>query len=125
MKKSIKGIFYDWVQLIKSEEAYYLPKAMDLFYAMPYPHQKAFLEFISTEIPNKRWEDMVKDDTQYLDAIRSILIYYTGRQEFKQPSTHDFALLIRDYVASEGFREAEAHKGGVIVKKFTELLHEV
>ena len=110
-EKAVKRIFHSWLVLIRNvKERYYLAKALDLFYALPALHQKNLLLHIVKEIPNTRWEALTSDYTQHIDAMRSILYYYTGTEMAGDPTRAQFADLLKGYLKSSLFQDALDNK---------------
>lgn len=101
-----------WATLINNKERYYYAKAMDIFYAMDLEDQKSLLRFFSEETKNTVWESKVEDNTQYAGVIRSILFYYSGNPDSKQPSKEDFKKLLGKWL-----RIHEKVKKKVIIKR--------
>lgn len=105
--KDIKRSLVTWLGLINNKERYYVAKAMDIFYEMPAAHQDGFLRFVVGEMPNTRWEKLIEDPSQFLDAMRSILYYYSGRKALGEPTREEFKSLLCNYFNSKLCLEAE------------------
>lgn len=101
-----KAVLVDWMKLIRSEERYYFPKAMRLFYQMPFAYQKGFVQFFAEKHEMPKWLDKVDDNTQYPDVIRSILFYYSGRKELEQPFKHQLLPCLLEFTKSDEFKKA-------------------
>ena len=128
-KKFIKEHIGPWFRLIREfdrgNERYYLHKAMRIFLDFPAGHQSGLLHFIVEKIPNERWQKNLEDNTRYLDVIRSVLYFYTGREDLGQPSMKNFQELLVDYLKSSNYLKAETEP--VVIdapeeESFTEML---
>lgn len=118
--KEAKQIFLNWIRLIKSNESYYFPKAMELFYKLPANHQRGFLTFMATEVDMNKWIDKLDDDTQYPDVVRSMLFYYSGREKSGDPNKEEFKMRIAEYLKSSAFKEAEESTTAIDFKEALE-----
>jgi hypothetical protein len=106
-KGAKKGII-KLMNLIKNDERYFFPKAMDVFYELPAGHQKSMLSFFADKEDESKWRDHLNDDTEYPRIIRSILFYYSGREDLGAPSKAEFRKNLLEYTKSPFFEEAES-----------------
>lgn len=100
-----------WVRMIDNGDKYYVHRAMKIFFTMPGAHQEGLLRHIVDQVPNDRWQKKLSDNTQYLDLMRSIIYYYTGREDLGQPSKRQLGKLVSSYLKSSKFIEAARSKG--------------
>ncbi len=98
-------VFLSWISLIKEDSEYYFAKAMDMFYDLPSCHRKAFLSYIVNFVDNEDWADKLDDETHYPEVLRSVLFYYSGREQKGEPCLKDFAEdMIAGYLRSKDFK---------------------
>lgn len=107
---SAKKVFVRWVRLINAQDRYYIAKALEIFMELSAGHQRGFLSYIVEQIPRETWEKALPDPTQYLDVMRSVLYYYSGRETLSEPSKKQFGNLISEYCNSRYFRDADVPK---------------
>lgn len=96
----------DMMLTIESSENYRLPRAIDLFMELSSAHQKNLLNFIVEQNPQPGWLEMTGDSTQYIDLLKSILYYYTGRDDATQPTKEQLKKLVGSYCKTSAFKEA-------------------
>jgi hypothetical protein len=104
-----------WIRLITEDQRYYFVKAIDLFYELPDLHQKNLIEFFGEKAENESWTEAASDNTKYIDVIRNILFYYSGKEKVQQPNKNAFASILGEYLKSD--RCKEAHEVRIKKKK--------
>lgn len=106
---SVNKTMLRWLRLNSQESRYYIPKAIDLFLCLPETHQKLFVEHFADGLAMSKWQDKVHDPTHYVELVRSILFYYSGRPGTPSPGRSQFveelARLIRSSVWTDAIRE--------------------
>lgn len=78
----------------------YFAVFIDRFFSTPLIFQKAFVEYVVSEVEIDEFKKYADDSTLWLEFINCLLYYYSGRQELDQPSTEDLARLISDFYKS-------------------------
>lgn len=91
------------IKLLRSDERYLIPKTIDLLSKIDIDYQREFILYISKFNEVKFWKESADDSTLYLDVFRSILFYYTGRKDLRQPCKEDLMKVLADYTRSEDF----------------------
>jgi len=115
------------VSLLNDEKAnFYFLKTIELFEKIPSFYQKSFLEFFADEYKEKapHWQEMVKDETQYLPMVRSILFYFSGNKKASHPCKEDFLSAIAEYYRSNYFENTQTVIDAVAFKEELEEVHE-
>lgn len=102
-KKFVIGI----IRMINNNERAFFAKFMEDFRELNAKHQAGLLRYLSERCDQKKWKDRLDDTTMYNDVIRSVLFYYSGRDEIGQPSKKEFAHALREYVDSAQFKDVE------------------
>ena len=114
---------------ILRHEKYYLAKFIDWFVdRVPEPHQRALLGYIVEQVANDRWEKRVEDPYQWVDLVKSILIYYSGNDGVKKnPTRENLIALIDDYLNSKEclVANAEVKDGPKDKTAFADLMGEI
>jgi hypothetical protein len=90
--------------MINDKERHFFAKFMEEFAILPQKHQAGLLRYFADKCDQKKWKDYLEDTTMYNDVIRSILFYYSGREEIGQPSKKELAHGLREYVESSHFK---------------------
>jgi uncharacterized protein with ParB-like and HNH nuclease domain len=106
MKTNVQYSLLQWIRLIQEDSRYYFVKAVDIFYELPDIHQKNIIEFFADEAEQEIWKDSALDSTKYLDVIRNILFYYSGKEKLQHPNKKVFASLLAKYLKSERCKQA-------------------
>jgi hypothetical protein len=101
-----KEYFTELVRILK-DESYYMPKFLDLYYDLPKGHQTSFARFLHSHINRDDWEEWAADPFLYPEIIKGVLMHYSGREEFDEPTKDDLTKLIGEYVRSSEFDLAE------------------
>lgn len=96
------------LEAMKQERSYFA-RFIDEFRKMPAEHQAAFIQFLAETFPEESWVQHSKDDTQYIDIIRTILFRFSGKvfSQKKEPCKHDLSALVAEYMKSKHFAQAE------------------
>lgn len=100
-------IMIQWIRFCRDDVRYYFPKAIDLFAKLPETHQKVFVEHFSNVIPNNRWNEKAFDNTRYMELVRSVLFYYSGKNGSHSPSREVFATEVAKLLRSDEWKEAD------------------
>lgn len=95
------------IRMINGNERAFFSKFMEDFRELNGKHQFGLLRYLSDRCDQKKWKDRLDDTTMYNDVIRSVLFYYSGRDELGQPSKKELAHALREYVDSAHFKEVE------------------
>lgn len=102
-KRFILGV----IKMIHNNDRYFFAKFLEDFAQLDHKHQTGLLRYMSDRYDQKKWKDRLDDTTMYNDVIRSMLFYFSGRDEIGQPSKKELAHALREYVDSAHFRDAE------------------
>lgn len=114
---SARTIMLQWVRLNKDEARYYFAKAIDLFLSLPAAHQKAMVEHFVGVLALSKLEELMHDPTRYVEIIRSVLFYYSGRPGTPSPGRAQFTEELAKFIRSEAWTEAEAIKPEDLISK--------
>lgn len=104
------------IRMINEKERHFFAKFMEEFARLHQKHQAGLLRYFADKCDQKKWKDHLDDTTMYNDVIRSILFYYSGREEIGQPSKKDLAHCLREYIDSSHFKEAEDEESTVFME---------
>lgn len=110
MIAEVKSSFIDMARVLRGTENYYFVKCIDIFDRLPIGHKHGFLSFIAEKEKVEKWKDLIADDTQYYNLMRSVLFYYSGREEFSEPCKHDLIKSIIKYSQSPTYKEVRVAK---------------
>ena len=102
------------IRMINEKERHFFAKFIEDFADLNSKHQSGLLRYIADRYDQKKWKDCLDDTTMYNDVIRSILFYFSGRDEMGQPSKKELAHALREYVDSSHFKEAEDGDSGFL-----------
>lgn len=112
--KETKIKILEIIRVLKSEQRYQMAKIIDHFMKINSDYQKEMLLYIEKFNGNQFWKESIPDSTLYLDVFRSILFYYSGRTELKQPSKEDFIKILVDFARSDEIKSVEDMSASVL-----------
>jgi hypothetical protein len=104
------------IRMINDKERHFFAKFIEEFSRLNHKHQSNLLRYFSDKCDQKKWKDCLEDTTMYNDVIRSILFYYSGREELGQPSKKEMAHALREYIESSHYKEAEEEESEVFME---------
>jgi len=92
---------FELVRVLVHANYYYMPKFMDAFSELPLSIQKSLVIYIADQVGTDRWDEYLRDDTQYLDFWGHVLHHYSGSRGSGTPSREDLARLVAKYIREE------------------------
>jgi len=119
---SVKKSILEMIRCINSEEGY-LGKCLEAFIAMQAEHQSALVSYFYEEIGNEAWSEFTEDETLYLEFMKAVMAFYSGREHIsKEPDRFQLIEMLEGYLESKRCHSIEDEKGK---KKFEKLMEEV
>lgn len=117
--QSAKLLFAGMLKTLR-DESYYMPKVLDIFYELPEAHQDSFVVWCAEKVG--KWEDWRKDRDMYPDLLKGVMLHYSGREDFDEPTKEDLSRVIGEYCRSDNFNRAEKKSKGE--KTLSEMIKE-
>ena len=108
---SAKNHFAEMLRILR-EDSFYMPKILDAFYQLPSIHQDCLIGFLDGHINKTDWKEWVEDRDFYPDFMKGVLLHYSGRDEFDEPTKEDLSRVLGEYCRSESFKLAERKLSG-------------
>ncbi len=112
--KETKIRILEIINILKSDQRYQMPKVIDRFVKIQEDYQREMIRYIEKYVGNNFWKESAEDSTLYLDVFRSILFYYSGRSDLKQPSKEELIKLLVDFARSEEIKTIEDFSASVL-----------
>lgn len=105
--KEVGRFLVSMSQLIDNDERHLIAKIIDLYLKMPSNHKYYFVKYLAELTPiEAKWKERVEDDTEYVNVLREIIWYYSGRAEIGQPCKKELKTHILKYVSHDYCEEA-------------------
>lgn len=110
MTETVKESFLGMARILRGTDNYYFVKCIDVFDRLPIGHKRNFLTHLAEQTKIEKWKELSSDDTQYYNLMRSVLFYFSGREEFSEPCKHDLIKSIVKYSQSPSYKEVKVAK---------------